>query len=49
MDNNENLLEILCRLCGTTIKVNDKYILKNEVNQHTHVHPWNQSTLWVWC
>ena len=36
MDNNENLSEILCRLCGTTIKVNDKYILKNDVNQYTH-------------
>ena len=36
MDNHQNILEKLCRLCGTTIKVNDKYTLIKEVHQCTH-------------
>ena len=27
MDNHQNHVEKLCRICGTTIKVNDKYTL----------------------
>ena len=36
MDNHQNHLEKLHRLCGTTTKVNDKYSLIKEVNQYTH-------------
>ena len=36
MDNHQNILGKLCRLFGTTIKVNDKYTLIKEVNQYTH-------------
>ena len=36
MDNHQNILEKLCRLCGTTIKVNDKYTLIKEVHHYTH-------------
>ena len=35
MDNHQNHLEKLCRSSGTNIKVNDKYTLIKEVNQHT--------------
>ena len=36
IDNHQTHLEKLCRLCGTTIKVNDKYTLIKEVNQYTY-------------
>ena len=36
MDSHQNLLENLCRVCGSTIKVNDKYTLIKKVNQYTH-------------
>ena len=36
MDNHQNHLEKLLRLCGTTIKVNDKYTLIKEVNRYTY-------------
>ena len=36
MNNYQKHLEKLCRLSGTTIKVNDKYTLIKEVNQYTY-------------
>lgn len=36
MDKHENILEKLCRLCGITVKVNDKYTVIKKVNQCTH-------------
>ena len=36
MNNHQNTLEKLCRLCGNTIKVNDKYTLIKEGNQYTY-------------
>ena len=36
IDEHQNSLEELCRLCETTVKVNNKYTLIKQVNQYTN-------------